>query len=362
MGKSVLLFFILTVTFSCVDELTIKEVEAESFVIISGEVINDGSKPVVAIATVRNYSSQQVPETGALVTISDDSGIVFKLHEESPGSYTVATDELFEAVTGDRYTLHVQMADGRRYESSPQEMVENIAIESVSFTYKKEVLNFEDISKPHDAVGILVHPSSAIAHSFYLRWRWHGVYETRTFPEKRTKPDGPPPSVTPDPPACSGYVVASGAAVKVGPCYCCNCWVEEYSNDVTVLSSAEYDNAPVNISNIAVDTRRFDIRYYIDVEQLAMNQEAFEFFSLISKQQKAAQNIFQPNAIRIRGNVRSMSNPDETVLGFFGTYAINRKSMFIYQSDLPETPPAPIDVNDDCRRLSNGRNVKPNFW
>ena len=104
-------------------------------------------------------------------------------------------------------------------------------------------------------------------------------------------------------------------------------------------------------------------RYYIEVQQMSLSEEAYDFWSLVEKQQKGSSDIFQPNAIKIRGNIKGVTNPDEEVLGFFGVSGVATKSMYIPKSEVPvELPPIEQYPFSCLEMFKNPTTEKPFFW
>src|SRR6185436_16592221 len=94
-----------------------------------------------------------------------------------------------------------------------------------------------------------------------------------------------------------------------------------------------------SLGKIPATAMQFYDRYYIETEQLSLSPEAYDFWRLVEKQQTGSTDLFQPNAIKIKGNMESTSNPGETVLGFFNVSGIVSKSLFIDKSEVPFTLP-----------------------
>jgi hypothetical protein len=198
----------------------------------------------------------------------------------------------------------------------------------------------------------------------FARWRSTGMYEIRTYPELRMEAQGD--FLVPAPLPCSGFVASETGPTEGPPCTCCECWVSEYSTEAVVSPSLRaHENAfhDVLVFGVPVDSWRFHRKYFFEVEQLSVSENVYEFWKRISIQQKGADNVFQPNAIRVRGNIRCITNPAEEVFGVFSASAIIRKSMFVKRSLIPRLITPPVTVTDDCRFIfQNTVNVRPSFW
>jgi hypothetical protein len=104
-------------------------------------------------------------------------------------------------------------------------------------------------------------------------------------------------------------------------------------------------------------------RYYIEAQQVGLSEEAYTFWNLIGKQQVGSANLFQPNAIKVRGNIRSITNPDDEVLGFFGVSGVATRSLYVQESLVPYELPPLDQVNYSCLSyFTNATTEKPFFW
>jgi hypothetical protein len=170
----------------------------------------------------------------------------------------------------------------------------------------------------------------------------------------------------PDPLPCSGYINAKDQLVQVDDCSCCDCWVYEYNSRARVsqnqfVSNNQFKN--VGVTRIPVDNWRFYRKYYVEVEQLSVSENVFEFWKRLAGQQQGTGSVFQPNAVKIQGNMRSVSHPDVEVFGIFAASAIVRRSMFIHRSNIPRLIAPPDTITFDCRfSFDNADNERPLFW
>ncbi|HEU5292849.1 MAG TPA: DUF4249 family protein, partial [Cyclobacteriaceae bacterium] len=196
--------------------------------------------------------------------------------------------------------------------------------------------------------------------------RWTGVYKAQSFPELYTVGDGDIFPITPAPWPCSGYIYENETLQKVKDCECCICWSYNYNtnalaSDTRFIEGSKFQK--VEMGKVGITSMNFYERYHVEVEQLSVSEEVHNFWKLVEAQQKALGSLFQPNAVKVRGNIKCISNPDEEALGIFSVSAISRKSVFIEPKDIPYPMPA-IDTSTlDCRiAFKNATTEKPLFW
>jgi hypothetical protein len=117
----------------------------------------------------------------------------------------------------------------------------------------------------------------------------------------------------------------------------------------------------VNIGAIPVNRRTFFEKYYLTVDQIRLNKDAYEFFRLINAQKEGAASLFQPASGKIRSNIHRIDT-EEDVLGFFWAGGIRTKARFIEKSEVPYRV-GPIETMAmECYKFGNAVATKPPFW
>jgi hypothetical protein len=362
-----LLFFF--ISDGCIDELDVPVLHEAPRLVVDGS-ISDQQGP----HTVKLFLSSSLDQdldrpayvSGASVQIRDDLGNTEELTEKATGIYETADN--VKGVIGRKYQVLITTAEeNKQYESDLIPLAPAGEIETVDFEFQENALNSEDPYHRKDAFSIFVNARGTPGAPNLFRWRWTGTYRIKTFPELRTRAEGGPNGnvYIPDPLPCSGYVYEQGQLIRRDTCSCCDCWLTRYSDDVT-LSNNDYvvDNKfnHVPVAQIPVDNDVFYDKYHLEIEQISIPEDVYKFWKLVNIQEESSGNIFQPNVVKIRGNIRCVSDPDEEVFGIFSVSAITKKSISIRRSDIPKRLP-PIDtVTYDCRVYTGGTNLKPPFW
>ncbi len=341
----ILSILIVTWMSSCIDELDIDTETGRNLLVVEGS-INTGLGPhEILISKSAKYGSilddAIRKETNAVVYIRDEQGNQVFLDELNDGSYF--TPEGYRAEVGKKYTLFVTLANGERYISLPESVVAVPEIELLRPIYKR----LPSTSNVTFESGIEIFaewqdPSDET--NFYL-WKSRGVYKLNARPDLHVGRDffGNP---FPDPKEC-----------------CATCFVYEQSNDLRIFKD-NLTNGNKNvevISFIEDDGRKIADRYLAIVEQHSLTKEAYQFFDLLQNQLSIEGDIFDPPPATIRGNMISLDNPDEEVIGYFYASDVAYDSIYITPNLLDE--PQVIQVlNDDCRVLAGSTTETPPFW
>lgn len=355
------LLFLLTD--ACIDPIEVGVVSQKPKLVVDGLVTNDPGPYRVKLFYSRdaNISSKDaVPVRDASVFIIEDGSIVRPLTLVSDGIYE--TDDGWQAQTGKSYAVRIITGDLKTYGSQPQVLLPPGAIDSIYTKFESNgIALLDDGSLLQDAVDVSI-DARAGTETAYLRWRFIGIYHAHTYPQFRLRgfPGG---MVIPDPPPCSGYINYFDELIRVGECTCCDCWPIEYNNSV-LLSSAQLTRGAAFknafITKIPVTPLRMINRYRVEIEQLSVSEEIYNFWKLVKIQQESAGSIFQPTAVKVRGNIFP-EDGDEEVLGIFAVSGITRKSVFIEPSLIPYTIIADTLVSE-CKQSFPNATDKPSYW
>lgn len=349
----------------CVDPFDAPVVEVPPRIVVDAMLTDQPGPHVVRLyLSSRLTADLDTPDLipGATVSITDDTGDVESFTEVSRGEYH--SRDNFAGVIGRRYKLSIRMEDGEQLESDFIEMKPAGEIRNVYYEYESNVLNPGNPQLPQDAVDVFVDARGAAGDISLLRWRWRGTYQTHTYPERRIRHD-PDGNVILDPYPCSGYIVDEKGALKsIFPCECCDCWPTEFSELANVSNNQTTNNIfdRVHIGRFPVDEWRFLFKYHLVVEQLSLPDDVHQFWKLVQAQQQGSTNVFQPNVVKIKGNIRAVSETLD-VFGVFSVSALVQWTIDIRKDDLPIPPYKPDVIIQDCRVYrENSTNVKPPFW
>ncbi len=350
---------------ACVDPLNVKLTSEERHLVVDGLITDQPGPYQVTLSYYSNTLNpithlQFEPVTSAQVFIVDDQQHKVKLIEKAPGIYVTLDNELTGEINKG-YSLSIQTTEGDVYQSSLQRMTHPGEINNIYFEFYKE-------PRPGftDGLQVYIDSKGVLDENNLFRWRWTTIHKTKTNPEFKIEYVPPRAVERPAPEPCSGYIYQGGRLVRVGECTCCFCWSYNYSEGAFVshndfVSDNQFNKQHLGL--IPVTAMHFFDRYYIEVQQLSLSEEAYDFWNLVEKQQKGATDIFQPNAIKIRGNITSVTNPNEEVLGFFGVSAVARKSLYINENEVPYALPAIDLVPFSCLDYyENPTTEKPFFW
>ncbi len=343
---------------SCVDPFDIPKINTSPQLVVDATITDEPGPHTVTLtytSALSNDYSNRVFVSGASVRIKDETvDSVIVLAESISGKYQTPAN--WKVRVGREYSLHIQLNDGREFRSDTQKVFPAGEIDSLSLVFLPNSINQNDPSLPQNSFGIYIDSKGIAGEPNLFRWRWTGTYEVETDPASKTV-CGDPECTTrvPAPPECS-----------FGQCTCCICWVNDFSTQAMVSNNQLItDNAFYNVflGKIPIDPFRFYRKYHIEIEQLSLTESAYQFWKLVQAQQRGATDIFQPNAIKVRGNMVAVTNADDKVFGAVAFCAVTKATRFIYRHEVPVTILDPPLIAEDCRLVfRNASNIKPDFW
>lgn len=356
--KIIKFFIIWLITASCVESFDLETGSASNALVVDGLITNAVGPHQVILSRPDDFSSStSAPEilvSGALLEIVDSSGEIEQLSETSLGKYE--TSSSFIGIPGEAYTLKITLENGDRYESTPEVMPPSTQLDSIIINFEeREALNENNVVLP--ITGMTLSTKSSITQENELiRLRYSSIYEISTNPELFKTIRGPEPR------ECSGYIF-EGVLEQIGPCTCCICYVESNSTVTKLYNSGLFPQTETVINEldfIKNEPGTFQIRFFIEVQQLSLTPEAYRFWSSVAAQEANGSLFNQPPG-KLISNIKSIDNPSETVLGYFNVSSIDVKSRFILPNEIPITIPVLV-FNEDCRKFFNSDTEKPLFW
>jgi hypothetical protein len=354
---------------ACVERLELPVSATEPLLVVDGLLTNKPGIHSVKLfnaASLESKLSEGKPITNATVNIVDEQGNSFPMHHAVNGLYSIND---FQGEVGKRYKLQFSTAEGRVYESTLQQLNPPGEITELKYELVENAIDLDDLAAEHDVFRFYVDSKNTAGTPGLFRWRWTAIYEALTRPELRMKliPGTNPPSYETDPMPCSGFVsIMGGTSIEqIAPCECCTCWVTTYSKNPMVSNNQvatrpEFNN--VQVAQVPIDWKKFQAKYYIKVEQLNLSDEVYEFWKNVQSQQEGTGSIFQPNVVRVKGNIQCISDPNEEVAGVFSVAGSTERDVFIRRLDFKKALYPDTLINDCRNEYPGSTNVKPLFW
>lgn len=370
--SSPLLILLILIVSGCIDPYSPSVSRDQIEILVIDGFINatDQSATVKLSRTITLSSDNVFPkEREALVSILNEAGESTKLPETDAGIYKAQNLTLSTSV---RYKLHVETKDRNIYESDFITLTQAPHLDSITWSTDSKGLT------------IYVNAHAANENTRYYQWDYQETWEYTSVFNSNLKHVGD--LVVNRPPEESIYF----------------CWNNQPASSILIGSTVRLthdviSNFPLTfIPSGSVKTSR---KYSILVQQKALTQEAYQFWSQLQKTTENLGGLFDPLPSQVLGNFQNIQNVTEPVLGYFSGGTVQQQRIYINYTDLPsylrtfrhpqceldtiypsgfyvygkpslfiswvDIPTGPIltSTNEciDCR-TSGGSTTKPDFW
>ncbi len=115
------------------------------------------------------------------------------------------------------------------------------------------------------------------------------------------------------------------------------CWGNDNSTRILLGSSAKLVKDVIFMSPVTLipnASEMLSVRYSIQMRQYALSDKGYQYWQNIQKNTENLGSIFDPQPSEITGNIHSLSNPSELVIGYISAGTVQSKRIFISNSDV----------------------------
>jgi hypothetical protein len=294
---------------ACVEPFSIKTTAPTNMLVVEGVLSSQVKKHQVSLSRAGQLNNKTLlPERGAVVTISDQEGNTVPLIEEDPGKYETRE---FSAQVNNKYTLHIQTADGRKY-SSREVLFENGP--DIGQVYAKYVY---DQALNVKGIQVYADTEDPANQAHFYRWNYIETYEVHApFP--------------------SNWVWLGGNDFDFRYDGIDTCYVTDTLRHILIQSTKELEQDKITgqkLRFIPESSHIVRYRYSILVQQFSLSSESYSYWENlrnISEQQGSLSDV-QPGSIA--GNIVSLTDSQEKVLGYFEVGRVSEKRIFFSALD-----------------------------
>lgn len=278
-----------------------------SFLVVDGFINISSQTASVKLTTAIGLSeTESIPYVAqANVSVEDENGNAIPLSEKGKGNYEI-TSAAF--TINKKYRLHIQLSDGRKYQSDYVQPLAAPPIDNI--TWKGNNTGTTIYVNTHDDTNA----------TRYYKWKYTETWSYTSL-------------------YYSYYKVEGGQAIYRTPeenIY--YCWGNEPSTAVLVNSTTQLDKDVVRdfpLTIVPKGSRKLSKIYSILVEQSAIDENAYEYWTKLQKTTESLGGLFDPLPSQVIGNIHRDNNASETVLGYFSASSVQQKRIFINFYDLP---------------------------
>lgn len=300
-ARFVAFLFFMILFHGCVSEFVPVIEEEEELLVVEGLVTDQLRSNTITLSKSLplGKKSEAKPLGNCHVRITDDLGNTWELTERKTGTYITDSTQ-FRGVIGRTYTLEIALNryGNFDYRSDPVTMLPVPPIDSVYYEKIQIKDSLEVYPKGVDACRIFVDTHDPDNVCRYYRWDFRETWILQLL-----------------------WPVENAI-----------CWVSENSSSINLKSTAAFSESVVKrqpVQYINHQTDRLSRRYSILVNQYSLSADEFLFWEKLQNLTDQTGGLYDIIPSSIPGNIRSIDNPDEKVLGFFSVSAVQSKRLFI---------------------------------
>lgn len=340
--------------------------------VVDGLITDQEGFQMVYVSITSSLDKPKInPLQFCTVEIVDNLGNIFKLTEFEKGKYKVWIAKQF-LVPGNSYKVNVVTATGLEMVSDFDQMPDCPEIDSIY--YKRKDLPTTDPFKTIQAIQFYVDFDRKNTNSNYYYWEIDETWEHHAvFPITWYSISYDSPLIHSFPPDYSRFI----------------CWTTERVKDVFTLTTeniiqSKYIGNPLQV--VDNQTQKLTFCYSALIHQFAISKQAFGYLDKLRINSNEQGGLYNTQPLRIKGNIKSTTNPELEVLGFFGASSVRSKRVIVRNVenlDVMEPSCAPPDIPGtlykyfvadesgklhgyfeacmECDYLS-GTTVKPSYW
>lgn len=346
-----------------------------NYLVVEGFINTGDDSTIVRLSRTINLKSASIPtaEKGAVVTVENSGAQSVTLSEIKPGIYAIPKLSIDKS---GQFRLKIRTANGKEYVSDFEDSKVSPQLDSITYDFRSSSLNPQVNSV--DPSGNSQYYQYSFIETYQYQSAFHSFYKVennqilqRQFPKEDV------------------YV----------------CWRTAPSTTISLTSTTALKEDRIDHSvliRIPSNSEKISVEYSVLVKQNVLTRKGFDFWSALRKNTEQIGSIFDSQPSLLNGNIHSVSNPGEYVIGFISAGTTSQKRIYVAKSKLPGdwryvhtgcnldtvsagqiTTPAtpefyPIDVylkngnqagwfaSDyvpcfDCR-TKGGTTTKPSFW
>ncbi len=312
-----LLFFLMTLSQSCVEPIDLMKNSDKDFtVVFDGVVVNNTDFQTIKLSkSVNAYGEDEYPLKNATVSIEDDMGDVFQFFENdtASGTYNGIISRAYMTV-GSKFRLHFSLDDGREYQSDFEEITPCPPVDSVYYEVKNDTQFVNTTNEVKTGVQFYVDIKADDNYSRFYRWKLNETYEYHsTWPVTSYWIGHMVTHAKPD----SSRVI----------CYKTEDIPEIFTTSTKQLDENLFLRYPLQF--VSNGNQRLYYRYSLLVTQMSLTEKGYYYWELLKENLNGSSLLTDKQPSQIFGNIHCVSNPDEKVLGYFGASDVKQKRIFV---------------------------------
>jgi len=293
---------------SCIYEFTPKTGDLGNLLVVYGMVTNEnGPHEITILKTKKINSKVNEPVKGANVSISDDKGDIVPLTEDTVSKYH--TPESFAGQIGVKYKLNIEL-QGKQYES---DYVELLDVPDISELEAEKITKSATGTSPESSgYQFYISTKPGTSEQKYYKWDVFEDYEYRL-------------------PYRTLYYWDGKVLYPFDPPIPYICYKHTQFNDIYISTTNNFQTNYITHYplNFTPNSMKFQFTYGVFVRQYALSEFSYKYWHY-AMENNLPDPLYSKQPYQLIGNLRCISNPNETVFGIFEASAVKSKGITAY--------------------------------
>ncbi len=330
---------IVFIVLGCSEKYNFESNTYEEAFVVEATITNELKIQEVKLTkTYRLESLVPTIETGASVYVSDNLGNQYSFLENA-GTYKSVNP--FQAISGRSYQLHFTTSNGKSYESTPEQtptatLLQDVVPEVVT---KDGVRGVQISAKSFDATNT----------SKYYRYEYEETYKIIA------------PKWSPYKAVVTGpeEMIITPRITEVKTCY-----KTDLSTNIilTETNGQSEDRVDYPVRFISNQNYIISYRYTILLKQYVQNLDSRNYYRTLKQISETGNSILsQTQPGFLIGNLKSINDPKERVVGFFDVSSVSSKRIYFNYSKLFPSEPLPPYYTDCSDETPLKPSIKRSF-
>ena len=310
------------ICFSCIEPFDPEIEDSQQQLVISGMISDAPGRHTVTISRSSSYRWPEFqPVEFCVVTVSNQDGEIIHYSDEGDGIYAADVPEEFLEV-GDAASLFVVTSYGREYRSEFDTILPCPEIDSVYWEFQYEETEDPEWNIP--GIQFYLDMAGKPTDSRNMIWRleesweyWAALFGTHRwwgFGQRLEE-------------------------FRSNPLF--KCWYEfpvhkVYEGTTRNLSNNELKR--VELHHVSNKTDRLSVSYSLLVQQQSLSVVAYEYWQRQNEQSIGSGGLYETIPTQIQGNITSVFDEEEVVLGYFYASQVRKKRIFVHNNNFFDFP------------------------
>lgn len=308
--------FILFFGFSCIEPFEYELIDegGSPLIVVDGLLTNEEKMHSVRLSYTSGLGINNLTTINeATVTIESGDGDVVTLTERQPGNYV--TSSAYQGIVGQSYRLRIKTKNGHEYLSAEELLNEAPPIDTLYGKYVQ--LPSEERAELLNGVQLFIESDWNDYEVSTFRYVWEETYEWRVpYPSEYV------------------YIPKTAEAIQrektdlqsVEVCFRGDTSTALLLGSTFSLNNAKLTEFPVHFIN--ENDANLSFKTAVNVKQFALSNATYQYYKRLKENNESGGSLFDKQKGNISGNIKSLSDPKELVMGNFDVSGVSAKMAF----------------------------------